>query len=107
VLWWVGVVVTGLGLAGLVALIGREAVVWLPAVPLELQPYFPRRVLFALAMNTDAPVLQVTVAGAVCWAVGRQRSIVARQAAQLATACRAIPGQPAGAEGDLVKQTGE
>src|SRR5262245_30063099 len=28
VLWWVGVVVTGLGLVGLVALIGREGVVW-------------------------------------------------------------------------------
>jgi hypothetical protein len=54
---WVGVTATGLGLAGLLGLIVYEGVVWLAAVPPELQPYFPRRVLFALAMNTDLPVL--------------------------------------------------
>jgi hypothetical protein len=69
----VGSIVMGLGLAGLGFVFARELLVWLPSVPPEVQRYFPQRLLFVLATLSDVPLVQVTLAGAVCWAVSRNR----------------------------------
>lgn len=61
------------GLVGLTVLALREAAHWLPTVPDEYRRHFPKRVLFATATLTDLPLVQVTLAGAVCLLASRFR----------------------------------
>jgi hypothetical protein len=71
-----GTVLTVMGLIGLGILAGQEAVKWLPSVPEDDRPYLFHRVLFVLfAERTDVPLLSATLAGAVCWFVGRRRAL--------------------------------
>lgn len=86
----VGVVVMGLGLAGLGIVLARELIVWLPSVPADVQRYFPQRFLFVLATTSDVPLVQVTVAGTVCLVVGRQRRAAASTQASTAPADPAV-----------------
>lgn len=71
----VGSAVLGMGLTGLGIVVARELLVWLPSVPAEVQRYFPQRLLFVLATLSDLPLIQVTLAGAVCWSVGGRRLV--------------------------------
>lgn len=58
---------------GLVLLICREAIIWLPSVDQSERRYLGQRILFVLATMTDFPLVQLTLAGLVCWIVGKRR----------------------------------
>lgn len=61
------------GVLGLVVLAAREATTWLPSVPDEQARYFSHRLLFVATNLTDLPLMQLTLAGTVCWMAGRLR----------------------------------
>ncbi len=70
----VGYALCAAGLMGLAILIGPELVTWYATVPPAQQKYLVHRVLYVLATNTDAPVVQVVVAGAaLAFAAGRRQ----------------------------------
>jgi hypothetical protein len=60
------------GLALLTALILHGTIPWLNFTGWPMQ-YIGRRVLYVVATATDAPFIQLTVAGVVCWSVARRR----------------------------------
>jgi hypothetical protein len=70
-----GSALAALGLVGIGTIALREMAVWLPHVGSRDQKYFPMRILFVLATLPDIPLLQVTIAGLVCWIAGRVRSV--------------------------------
>jgi hypothetical protein len=58
------------GLA-LLCLIGSDLPGWLEVMPPSLQGYWGRRVLAVVAVHTDLPLVQLFLAGAVCWLKSR------------------------------------
>jgi hypothetical protein len=73
-----GGVLTAVGVVSLAVVTGREALTWLPGVSEGDRWYLGHRVVFVLfAVLTDLPIVQVTVAGMVCWLIGRRSSTVA------------------------------
>jgi hypothetical protein len=58
---------------GFAILAAREAATWLPTVPGEQARYLPHRILYVVATLTDVPLLQLTLAGTVCWVASRLR----------------------------------
>jgi hypothetical protein len=68
-----GLASTATGVVGLLAFIGWDLTSWLGTVPPEFRRYSFQRILFALGTNSDAPLVQVTAAGAVCWIAGAIR----------------------------------
>src|SRR5579871_1596977 len=58
------------GLA-MVCLVGSDLPQWLAMVPPPLQGYWGRRILAVLAVHTDLPLVQLFLAGGVCWLKGR------------------------------------
>jgi hypothetical protein len=68
-----GGVLIAAGVVALAVVIVREALTWLPGVSEGDRWYLGHRVAFVLfAVLTDLPIVQVTVAGMVCWLVGRR-----------------------------------
>jgi hypothetical protein len=76
-----GGLLTTLGLLGVALVAAREAVTWYPHMPAEYRRYFGRRVVYALAMLTDLPVVQLIMAGAVCRVAARRKRRPAASAA--------------------------
>ncbi len=68
-----GLLLVAAGIMSLVAVVAYDAITWLPEVPSEDRRYLGQRVLYELAMATELPVLQVTLAGVVCWWAGRRK----------------------------------
>jgi hypothetical protein len=62
----------------IVAVTGRDLLSWLPTVPPEFQVYWPRRVLYTLVTQSDVPLVQLLLAGAICWWVGNRSRGVGR-----------------------------
>jgi hypothetical protein len=58
---------------GFAMLAAREAATWLPTVTGEQARYLPHRILYVVATLTDVPLLQLTLAGTVCWVAGHLR----------------------------------
>ncbi|MBI1914082.1 MAG: hypothetical protein HYS12_05005 [Planctomycetes bacterium] len=89
---WTGALLLALGVVGIGLVVARDVLVWLPSVaPRYRDPYIlPRRTFYSLATLSDVPLVQVALAGTVCWFLGKRRE---------ARACRAVvegtPG-PAG-----------
>ncbi|HUY92176.1 MAG TPA: hypothetical protein VMV10_25765 [Pirellulales bacterium] len=61
------------GVFGLFAVAVWQAVVWLPAVQGWSRSYFLQRYLFTLATLVEAPIAQISLAGAVLWRIARLR----------------------------------
>jgi hypothetical protein len=72
-----GVLFTLVGLLLLTAIAVHGTVTWLQVTGWQTR-YVGRRVLYVIAMATDAPCGQMAAAGAVCWWVARRRERVAR-----------------------------
>jgi hypothetical protein len=66
-----GVLFLGSGLTTAV-LAGRDVLVWLSSMPPQYQVYWGRRALYTIVMFSDVPLIQLMLAGAVCWTVGRR-----------------------------------
>jgi hypothetical protein len=71
----VGSALMVVGVVGLAVIVGREALYWLPQVPEEDRRFLPQRILYALAVATECPVLQLIACGMVCWLAGRRRAV--------------------------------
>jgi hypothetical protein len=71
---FLGSLAIGTGTLGLLVFIGWELANWLIMVPTDYRRYSFQRILFAIGTNTDVPLVQLTVAGAVCWFVGTLRN---------------------------------
>jgi hypothetical protein len=69
-----GWILTALGAMGLAAVTAREACIWLPQVPEEERGYFHLRLLYAVAMLTDVPLVQMIVAGIVSCVIAWRRN---------------------------------
>ena len=61
------------GALGLVAVAVWQALVWLPAVHGWSRSYFLQRYLFTLATLVEAPIAQISLAGAALWRIARLR----------------------------------
>jgi hypothetical protein len=62
-----GLALTSAGVLGLLAFIGWDLIRWLRTVPPDFGRYSPQRILFAVGTNPDVPLVQVAVAGIICW----------------------------------------
>jgi hypothetical protein len=67
-----------LGVLGLGVVAGYEALYWLPGVHPSLRRFYAQRVLYAVAMLKDVPLVQSILAGMVCWVVGMHKKAVDR-----------------------------
>jgi hypothetical protein len=65
-----GSVSTALGVLSLMVFIGWDLTRWLATVSPNFARYSGQRILFAIGTSWDAPLVQVTLAGAICWIVG-------------------------------------
>jgi hypothetical protein len=75
-----GIILTTAGILALAVVAGREALTWLPGVSADERWYLGHRVAFVLfAVLTDLPIVQVTIAGMVCWLIGRRSTNEAAQ----------------------------
>jgi hypothetical protein len=70
---FLGSALTAAGIIGLLVLIAWDLIPWLGEVPPNLRRYTFQRILFTIGTNPDLPLLQVTVAGSVCWIMGLRR----------------------------------
>jgi hypothetical protein len=77
-----------LGIFGLGVVVGREMLTWFPVVGPEHKHYVFQRILFAIAMLGDIPLVQITGAGAACWVLARRRAASAAAAAENIPASR-------------------
>jgi hypothetical protein len=68
-----GSTLVAVGTLGLAIVAIREAATWLPSVPDEQARYLPHRLIFVVASLTDVPLVQLALAGTVCYVVGRLR----------------------------------
>ena len=68
-----GSVATAAGMVGLVAFVLGDLTAWLRTVPPSWHRYCFQRILFAVGTNPNLPLVPLTAAGVVCWAVGRRR----------------------------------
>jgi hypothetical protein len=68
-----GLLVLASGL-GIVVVAGWDLWSWLPAMPPELRGYWARRALYTVVTLSDVPLVQVLLAGAVCWSAGLRRA---------------------------------
>jgi hypothetical protein len=93
-LWALGVGLAGLGLLGLGVVAGREVLTCWVTSPAQ-RPYTLQHILFAVATLGDVPLVQVTLAGLICWLVGRRR-LAARRLSPRATPA----GPPAPCSGE-------
>jgi hypothetical protein len=73
-LCFLGSLAIGTGTVGLLVFIGWDLANWLRMDPTDYRRYSFQRILFAIGTNTDVPLVQLTVAGAVCWFVGTLRN---------------------------------
>jgi hypothetical protein len=106
-----GSTLVAIGAVGFAILAAREAATWLPTVPGEQVRYLPHRLLYVVATLTDVPLLQLTLAGTVCWVAGRVRGVrcrlvsagpePARPEPEAALVCLATPSSPAPAGSPL------
>lgn len=71
VLKCVGLSVAAVGVLGLVAVAGHVVAYW--EIDTPTRKYLLRRIAYVIATMTDVPLVQVTVAGLVCYLVGRAR----------------------------------
>ena len=60
-------------LLGIVVVVGRDLPTWLAWAPPEFQSCWPGRALYTLVTLSDVPLVQVLLAGAICWSVGKRR----------------------------------
>jgi hypothetical protein len=70
---FLGSALTAAGIVGLLVLVGWDLITWLGTAPPDLRRYTFQRILFTIGTNPDLPLLQVTVAGSVCWIMGLRR----------------------------------
>jgi hypothetical protein len=68
----VGMAQVGLGSCGIAGIAVLETLTWYPEVP-EMRQYLGRHIVFAIATAKDMPLVQLLVAGTVCWAFGIKR----------------------------------
>jgi hypothetical protein len=80
-----GWTITALGAIGLAAVTCREALTWLRDVPEEWRVYFPLRLVYTVIMLTDAPLLQLVIAGVVACVLVRRRNRAQRRQATIPT----------------------
>jgi hypothetical protein len=64
-----GMALVGLSISGIAGIAAHETLTWFPEVP-ELRQYLGRHIVFAIGTATDMPLVQLLVAGAVCWVLG-------------------------------------
>ncbi len=62
-----GITVMAASGVALACLVGSDLPQWLEMVPPSLQGYWGRRILYDLAIRTDLPLVQLFLAGGVCW----------------------------------------
>ncbi len=77
---WLAWLLLGFGVLGIAGVALREAQTWLPEATAEMRQYFPQRILFALGMLTELPLVQSLVLGLGCCVVNwrnRRRSDLA------------------------------
>jgi hypothetical protein len=88
------------GGVGIAVFVGRDLLAWLAAMPPDLHGYWARRALVSLALQTDLPLVQVLLAGALCWMAGRARRRNGAGGVGEAAACRCqgSPGGPGGSK---------
>jgi hypothetical protein len=67
-----GVVLTCLGAGGLAVLAGHDLSTWPLRASDGAGAYLPQRLLCSIAMATDLPLVQTTIAGAATWYVGEK-----------------------------------
>jgi hypothetical protein len=67
-----GVAAFATGLA--LTVVGRDVLNWMALVPDQYHVHAWRRALYALAIQTTLPGVQLSVAGALCWGVGLWRA---------------------------------
>ncbi len=66
-------ITSALGLTSLALLISREWFLGHPTLDPDLRNYLPQRILYVLGTNTDAPVVQVLLAGIILLFFARRR----------------------------------
>ena len=66
-----GLTLMAASVLAMACLIGSDLPHWLATMPPPLQGYWGRRILASLAVHTDLPLVQLFLAGGVCWAKGR------------------------------------
>jgi hypothetical protein len=54
-------------------IVGHDLRSWYPSAPADIQAYVHRRMLLTVAKAVEVPVVQLWVAGLVCWVLGRRR----------------------------------
>ncbi|RUL87955.1 hypothetical protein [Tautonia sociabilis] len=84
-----GTSLVAFGALALGILVGRELLTLPPGAATELRQYLPQRAVFAVAMLTDVPLVQIVVAGAICRGVGRRRG------GRIPPSHAEVPGGPA------------
>jgi hypothetical protein len=77
---FLGAVVAGGGVVGVAVLIVRDLVAWDPYMQEENRLYVLARAAYAVAMMTDVPLCQLTIAGLVFAVAGLRRGRDARRA---------------------------
>jgi hypothetical protein len=65
---------SAVGLLSLFVLVGHDLLTWLGESPVEFRRYAFQRMVFCLGTNTDVPLLPLTMAGVVCWLIGKNQS---------------------------------
>jgi hypothetical protein len=77
-----GLASTAVGVVGLLTFIIWDLTSWLASLPPEFRRYSFQRILFAIGTQTDVPLVQLAVAGTVCWIVGkvRKKRVMAKNA---------------------------
>jgi hypothetical protein len=66
-----GITLMAASVLAMACLIGSDLPQWLAMMPPSLQGYWGRRILAVLAVHTDLPLVQLFLAGGVCWLKGR------------------------------------
>jgi len=84
-LWLGGRQATMVACIGLAALIGWQAITWMPRVPSESRHYLPQRIAFVIATSPEVPLVQSLLAAVACWIAGRRRRSPAEPDAALFT----------------------
>jgi hypothetical protein len=70
----VGLAAMFLALCGFLAIAVYEKLTWNIHTPV-LRQYLLRRILFAIGTMTDLPLIQLFVAGMICWLAGRRLAL--------------------------------
>lgn len=62
-----------MGVIGLAMVVSQELANWVSEVSPERHQYTAHKLLFAIVTLTGIPLVQITMAGVVCWLVGLRR----------------------------------